>query len=64
MLLCPLTFIGCGILLRRQPLLFVAWLALGAMIYWHAELCSYIPHGNDQICPCLERYEFGMPFQS
>ena len=34
------------------------------MIYWHVELCSYIPHGNGQICPCLERYEFGMPFQS
>src|SRR5262249_22717879 len=64
LLLCPMTFLGCGIMLRRHPAVFVGWLALCAMIYWHIELCSYISHGNLNICPCLGRYEFSMPFQS
>jgi len=64
LLLCPITFCCAGVLLRKHPVAFILWCVLSAMIYWHVEMCSYISHGNPQVCPCLGRFEFGMPFQS
>ena len=63
-LLCIPVFLCGGLMMRKHPVAFVLWLLLCAMIYWHVELCSYISHGNPQVCPCLGRFEFGMPFQS
>ena len=64
LLLCPLTFVCAGVMLRKHPAVFVMWLVLCAAIYWHVELCSYISQGDSGICPCLGRPEFAMPFQS
>ncbi len=64
LLLCPITFCCAGVLLRKHPAAFVLWIVICSQIYWHVEMCSYISHGNPQVCPCLGRFEFGMPYQS
>jgi hypothetical protein len=64
MMLCPLAFLGMGVMARRHTALFVLWLVLCALFYWHVELCGYITQGNPMLCPCLGRMEFGMPFGS
>ena len=41
-----------------------SWLVLCAIMYWHVELCSYVAQGNPNICPCLGKVEFTLPFGS
>ncbi|MBV8757658.1 MAG: hypothetical protein JO257_10295, partial [Deltaproteobacteria bacterium] len=61
MLMCPLIFIAAGELAVRRRAVYVLWLLLGAFLYWHIEMCSYIAHGDPHICPCLGKVEFTMP---
>jgi hypothetical protein len=63
LLLCPLTFFCAGVLARRYPLVFGAWMIVSIFFYWHIEMCSYVAHGNPQICPCLGPVEFQAPWQ-
>ena len=64
MMLCPFAFLCIGAMAQRQTALFVMWLALCALFYWHVELCSYITQGDPRLCPCLGRMELWMPFAS
>lgn len=59
---CPLLFFGAAVLARKHTAVFVLWLVLCAMIYWHIELCSFLAQGHPGICPCLGRVEYAMPF--
>ncbi|HSD89258.1 MAG TPA: hypothetical protein VLB44_17135, partial [Kofleriaceae bacterium] len=59
---CPLLFLGAAMLARKHTAVFVLWLVLCVMIYWHIELCSYLAQGHPGICPCLGRVEYAMPF--
>jgi len=64
LLMCPIIFMAAGELARRRRALFVLWLVACVAIYWHVELCSYITQGNPEICPCLGRMQFSLPFTS
>lgn len=64
LLMCPLIFIAAGQLASRRWPVYVLWLVLCAMIYWHVELCSYISQGDPRVCPCMGRLQFMMPFKS
>ena len=64
LLLCPLAFVGLGLIARKHVLLFVCWLVFCLAFMWHVELCSYVTQGNPELCPCLGRFEFAMPVQS
>src|SRR5207245_4648044 len=64
LMLCPLAYLGMGAMARRHVPLFVCWLALCALFYWHFELCGYIAQGDPAICPCMGTHEWGMPFAS
>lgn len=64
LLLCPIAFLGLGLLARRRPIVYALWLVLCAAMYWHVELCSYVAQGDPAICPCLGRMEFTAPFGS
>jgi hypothetical protein len=64
MMLCPLAFLGMGVMARKHTAVFVLWIVLCGAFYWHVELCGYITQGNPVACPCLGRMEFGMPFGS
>jgi hypothetical protein len=64
MLMCPITFCCAGVLLRRHPMTFVLWIVLSLEIYWNVELCSYVTQGNPDLCPCMGRFQFSLPFQS
>src|SRR5262249_19143414 len=64
LMLCPLAFLGMGVMAREHTSVFVLWIIGCAAFYWHVELCSYITQGNPMICPCLGRVEFAMPFGS
>ncbi len=64
LMLCPLAFLGVGVMAKKHTALFVVWVLLCAAFYWHVELCGYITQGNPGQCPCLGRMEFGMPFGS
>ena len=64
LLLCPLLFLSLGMIARRYTLLFLGWLVVCALLYWHVELCSYITHGRPDLCPCLGRLEWWAPFAS
>lgn len=64
LMLCPLAFFGIGVLWQKHRALFVVWAILCVAFYWHIELCGYIAQGNPQICPCLGKMEFTMPFGS
>jgi hypothetical protein len=60
-LMCPLIFVAAGQLVTRRRAVYVLWLVLHAFLYWHIEMCSYIAHGDPNICPCLGHVEFTMP---
>ena len=62
MMLCPLPFLGAGVLGRHHRAAFVLWLVVCVAFYWHLELCSYITQGNPAACPCLGRLELSMPW--
>ena len=62
MMLCPLPFLGAGVLGRHHRAVFVLWLVICVAFYWHLELCSYITQGNPTACPCLGRLELSMPW--
>jgi hypothetical protein len=64
MLMCPLTFVCAGVMLRKFPWTYVLWLLLSLEIYWHVELCSFVTQGDPALCPCLGRFQFGLPFES
>ncbi|HEY0254494.1 MAG TPA: hypothetical protein VGC41_23360, partial [Kofleriaceae bacterium] len=64
LMLCPMAFFGIGVLWKQHRALFVVWVILCLAFYWHIELCGYIAQGNPQICPCLGKMEFTMPFGS
>jgi hypothetical protein len=64
MLMCPITFCCAGVMLRKYPATFFLWIVLSLEIYWHVELCSYVTQGNPELCPCLGRFQFGLPFTS
>ena len=64
LLLCPLAFLGMGHMSRRHTAVFVLWLVLCALFYWHVELCSFLSQGNPRVCPCLGHMEYMFPFQS
>jgi hypothetical protein len=53
-----------GAMARRHLPLFICWLALCAMFYWHIELCAFLTQGDPSICNCEGKFEWGMPFQS
>lgn len=63
-MLAPLGYLAMGAMARRHTAVFVLWLVLCALFYWHVELCGYISQGNPKICPCLGRFELWMPFES
>lgn len=64
MMLCPLPFLGAGVLAKHNRWLFVLWLVVCVGIYWHFELCSFITHGDAHACPCLGRIELSEPWAS
>jgi hypothetical protein len=64
LMLCPMAFLGIGLMARKSIMLFVLWCVLCLAFYWHVELCGYITQGDAARCPCLGRIEFGMPFGS
>jgi hypothetical protein len=64
LLVCPLLFLSAGWIARRHTAVFVIWLVLCALVYWHVELCSFVAHGRDAYCPCLGKLEWWAPFQS
>jgi hypothetical protein len=64
MMLCPMPFLGAGVLGRYHRAVFVLWLVLCCAFYWHLELCSYITQGDPRQCPCLGRVELHMPWAS
>jgi hypothetical protein len=64
MLLCPLAFVGMGVLARDHRGVFVMWLLLGLAFYWHLELCGYLSQGDPNVCPCMGRVELRMPWAS
>ena len=64
LLACPLAFLGAGVMARKDRILLVVWLVFCVAMYWHVELCSYISHGDNKICPCLGGIEFSMPYGS
>ena len=51
MLMCPITFLCAGVLLRKHPITFILWIALCLGIYWHVELCSFVTQGNPEALP-------------
>jgi hypothetical protein len=53
MMLCPLAFLAMGMMMPRHKGLFVCWLLLSALFYWHVELCGYVMMGDWDKCPCL-----------
>ena len=63
-LMCPIIFFAAGEVLRSYRGVFVLWAVVNLWMYWHVEMCSYIAHGNNQICPCLGKTEWTMPYQS
>jgi hypothetical protein len=64
MLMCPITFVCAGVMLRKLPITYLLWIALSLEIYWNVEMCSYITQGNPDLCPCMGRFQFGLPFES
>ena len=64
LLFFPIGFLAAGVTARRWPWLFVLWLVLCTWMYWHVELCSFVAHGNPNICPCLGRIEWMAPYGS
>ena len=64
MMLCPLPFLGTGVLARHHRAVYVLWLVLCLAMYWHFELCSYVTQGDPHACPCLGRNELFMPWAS
>jgi hypothetical protein len=64
MMLCPLPFLGMGVLGRYHRAVFVLWLVLCLGMYWHLELCSYVTQGDPRACPCLGRIELSMSWAS
>lgn len=64
MLLAPLTFVCAGVIGRKHRAFYVGWLLLSFAFYWHVEMCSYISQGDRNVCPCLGRTEFTMPYGS
>jgi hypothetical protein len=62
MMLCPLPFLGAGVLGKHHRAVFVVWLVVCVAVYWHLELCSYITQGNATACPCLGKLELSMPW--
>jgi hypothetical protein len=64
LLMAPIAFLGMGISIRKHTVLFVLWLVLSVIFYWHVELCSYLAQGYPSVCPCLGRVEFLFPFKS
>ncbi len=64
MMLCPLAFLGMGIMARAHKGLFVLWFVLCCAFYWHVEICNYITQGDAKVCPCSGRTELHMPFAS
>ncbi len=64
LLACPLAFLGAATLVRKERAVYVVWLVFCLAMYWHVELCSYISHGDNKVCPCLGGVEFSMPYGS
>jgi hypothetical protein len=64
LMLCPMVFLGAGLMARQHTLMFVLWCVLCVAFYWHVELCGYLTQGDPQACPCLGRIEISMPFGS
>jgi hypothetical protein len=64
MMLCPLPFLGAGVLARHHRGFLLLWLVLCVAIYWNFELCSYLTQGDPGACPCLGRGELHMPWAS
>ena len=64
LMLCPMVFLGAGLMARQHTLMFVLWCVLCGAFYWHVELCGYLTQGDAQACPCLGRIEIAMPFGS
>jgi hypothetical protein len=64
LLALPLIFLSLGVLARKHMGLFVVWLVFSSLFYWHVELCSYVAHGNPEVCPCLGRVEWTAPYDS
>jgi hypothetical protein len=64
LMLCPMVYFGIGVMWKQHRALFVVWCILCLAFYWHVELCGYITQGNPELCPCLGKMEFGMPFTS
>lgn len=63
-MLCPIIFFAAGEVLRSNRGMYILWAVISLFMYWHVEMCSYIAHGNKQICPCLGKNEWTMPYQS
>lgn len=64
LLLCPLTFFCAGLLAKKYPLAYAAWLVISILFYWNIEMCSYVAHGQPSICPCLGHMEWAAPVTS
>jgi hypothetical protein len=64
LMLCPMVFLGAGLMARQHTVMFVLWCVLCVAFYWHVELCGYLTQGDPQACPCLGRIEIAMPFGS
>jgi hypothetical protein len=64
MLMCPITFVCAGVLLRKHLATYLVWILVSFEIYWHVELCSYISQGSAEVCPCMGRFQYAWPFQS
>ncbi len=64
LMLCPMVFLGAGMMARKHLAIFALWCILCAAFYWHVELCGYLTQGDSHVCPCLGRIEIAMPFGS
>ena len=64
MMLCPLAFLGMGVMGKQHRGLFVLWFLLCIAWYWHVELCGYITQGDNSVCPCSGRLELHLPIKS
>ena len=63
-LLSPLTFLCAGVVARKHFGFYLLWIALSLAVYWHVELCSFIAHGDPNVCPCLGRVQVVEPWAS
>ena len=64
-LLALLAFFAAGQVLRRAPVLFLAWTAFGLTLYWHVAVCNYVTQGDTRACPmCGPRDGISLPLGS